>query len=113
MTGLGCSASRHATAASAPNTLRAYDGSGSAASGQSTHSDTRARASGLRSNTVSGAGGSGAKPGSNSTDDVVTGCGMATWIGSPAAISAARAGGSTHDSPCASRRSAPWEAQSR
>ena len=107
VTGLGCCASLHATAARAPNTLRAYGGSGCAASGQSTHSDTRARARGLRSNTVSGAGGSGAKRGWNRTDDVLTGWGMATWMGSPAAMSAARAGGSSHDLPCASSRSGP------
>ena len=93
--------------------LRAYAGSGSSASGHPAHSVTSARANGVRSNTVSEAGGCGAKPGSKSTDEVVTGCGMDTWIGSPAAISAARAGGSTQTVPCASSRSAPRDAHSR
>ena len=37
----------------------------------------------------------------------------ATWIGSRAAISSARAGGSPHDFPRAASRSGPWEAHSR
>ena len=112
--GAGVLRRRQATAASAPNRLRAYGGSGSSASGQATHSVTRARASGDRSNTVSGPGGCGAKAGAKSTEEVVTGCGMDTWIASPAAISAARAGGRTHTWPRASSRgSAPREAHRR
>ena len=112
-TGLGCSASRHATAASAVNSATAYAVNGSPLSPHCPHSATSPRASGLRSNTVNDDGGTGANPVSNSTDAVVTGRGTPTRIGRPARINAALAGGNTHVRPSASSRRAPAEAQSR
>ena len=93
--------------------LRAYGGSGSSASGQLTHSVTSARPSELRSKTVRARGGAATKSVANSTEEVLTGRGMDTWIGRPAAINAARAGGSNQEFPSDSNRSAPWAAHSR
>src|SRR3546814_10609648 len=65
------------------------------------------RAGGVRSSTTRLEGGGGVKSVQNSTDDVVTGCGMLTSIAMPARIRAARAGGSDHVVPSTSSRSAP------
>ncbi len=77
------------------------------------HSVISMRASGVRSTTARGDGGGGANVVPNSTDAVVTGCGMVTSMDSPAAMSAARAGGSDHVVPATSRRSTPREATRR
>ena len=57
--------------------------------------------------TVSADGGGSTNPTWKSTDAVVIGCGIVTSIGSPARISAARAGGSVQLVSPYSRRIAP------